>query len=351
MASGVPLHSARARAFGLRSGDILPAIPVMESGRDFPLQTLLHFKPRAHALLDEAAHRYPVRLLVMLDKVSRAWLKRWDNDHLAEIDTIAQVLDRPGAYFFSVNYEWGCTCRAAPSSSDGSPRLIRVLDWGVNGLGRNLVAVRVSGAPAGPFVLLTWPGYSGVLQVMAPGRFSASLNQAPMRKAVGTYYLDWVANRRRVWSMPFPTPGHVLRQVAEEARSFAEARRILIERPIATPAIFTLAGAAPGELAVIERRERAARVRDGAQVAANHWESAGWQGHARGRDSAGRARMMSGITPELDKRFSWLKAPILNEYTRLVMVADARLGRLVAQGFENLRPATEPLELSWSLGG
>jgi hypothetical protein len=342
-------HSTRSRVHGLISGGILPSIPVIETGRDFPVQTLMHHKARAHALLDIASGRYPVRLLIALDKVSRAWLVRWDNAHLAEIDTIAGILDRPGAYFFAVNYEWGCTCRVAPSPDNTSARLIRVLDWMAPGLGQNLVAARVTGAPAGPFVLLTWPGYTGVLQVMAPGRFSAALNQAPMRKAVGNYYIDWAANRRRVWTMPHPTPGHLLRTVSEEARSFNEARRMLSERPISTPAIFTLAGIEPGEGAVIERTETEAKVRNGTHVAANHWESAGWYGHARGNDSPGRARIMSGVAPDLDPRFPWLASPILNDHTRLVMVADARQGRLVAQGFEKTGPATEPLELTWKL--
>lgn len=342
-------HSARSRAHGIASGEILPAIPVIETGRDFPLQSLMQHKARAHALLDVAARRYPVRALIALDRVSRAWLVRWNNAHLDEIDTIAQVLQRPGAYFFSVNYEWGCTCRVAPSADRSSARLVRVLDWMTPGLGQNLVAARVSGAPAGPFVLLTWPGYTGVLQVMAPGRFSAALNQAPMRKAVGLFYLDWAANRRRVWTMPHPTPGHLLREVSEHARSFAEARKMLIERPISTPAIFSIAGVDYRETAVIERSERDARVRDGIHVAANHWESAGWYGHPRGLDSAGRARMMSAVAPDLDPRFPWLQRPILNDHTRLVMVADARLGQVVAQGYEKTGPATEPLELSWQL--
>lgn len=58
---------------------------------------------------------------------------------------------------------------------------------------------------------------------------------------------------------------------------------------------------------------------------------------------------MSGIAPDLDSRFPWLKAPILNSYTRLVMVADARLGKLVAQGYESNGPATEPLEIAWRI--
>ena len=347
-AAPTPKPQKLQKLMGFGSG-FLPAIPVLETGRDFPITTLMHQKARAHALLDLATRRYPARALLALDKVSRAWLVKWDNAHLDEIDAVAQALGRPGAYFFSVNYEWGCTCRVAPAADRSSARLIRVLDWSAPGLGENLVAARVSGAPAGPFVLLTWPGYTGVLQVMAPGRFSAALNQAPMRKATGLYYMDWASNRRRVWGMPYPTPAHLLREVSEKAETFADARRMLCQAPISTPAIFTLAGIGPSELAVIERTETDFRLREGAQVAANHWESAGWHGHARGLDSPGRARVMSAVAPELDKSFPWLTAPVLNDYTRLVMIADAKEGRLVAQGYEAGRAATEPLEITWRL--
>ncbi|MGL4396288.1 MAG: hypothetical protein ACRCS9_07110 [Hyphomicrobium sp.] len=336
------------RAF-VSKGAVLPAIPVIETGRDFPIATLRHYKDKAHALFDAATRRYPARVLMSLDRVSRAWLVKWNNPHLDEIDCVARVLGRPGTYFFSVNYEWGCTCRAAPDAENTSARLVRVLDWMTPGLGRNLVAARVSGAPAGPFAILTWPGYTGVLQVMAPGRFSAALNQAPMQVASGLYYMDWAVNRRRVWSMPHQTPAHLLRAVSEESDTFADALARLTRTPLSTPAIFTLAGTDPHELAVIERKENDARVREGRHVAANHWEAAGWSGHARGVDSAGRARRMHQITPDLDPAFPWLQPPILNDHTRLVMVADAKQGRMVAQGYEADGPATEPLNLTWRL--
>lgn len=324
----------------------LPPIPVIETGRDFPLATLRQFKGRTDALLDVAGRRYPRALLDALDRVSRAWLVRWDNVHLDEIDAIARTLGRPGAYFFSVNYEWGCTCRVAPSPDRASARLVRVLDWPTSGLGANLVAARVTGNAAGPFALLTWPGYTGVLQVLAPGRFAAALNQAPMRKAVGLFYLDWMANRRRVWKMPHPTAAHLLRKVAEQAKTFGEAKRMLADMPISAPAIFTLAGIDPNETAVIERTEHEACVRDGRQVAANHWETPGWRGHPRGYDSPGRARRMTAVEAQFDKALPWLEQPILNDFTRLVMVADARQGRLMAQGYESTGPATEVLDLS-----
>jgi hypothetical protein len=283
--------------------------------------------------------------LRVLDAVSRRWLAKQDSVHLDEIDAIAARLGRPGAYFLSINYEWGCTCRVGPSPDGNSARLVRVLDWVTDGLGRYVIAARVAGA-AGPFVTLTWPGYTGVLQAMAPGRFSAALNQAPMRRRLGHFHLDWLANRRRVWSMPHLTPAHLLREVFETAMSFEDAKRMLAERPISSPSIFSLAGIKPNETAVIERTETEARVHEGGNTAANHWQAPGWSGHARGSDSAGRARQMHSASTALDPSFPWLTRPILNWNTRLAMVADAREGRLVARGYETTGPATAPLELT-----
>lgn len=322
----------------------LKAIPLLDVGASFPLETLARAEARAHALLDLATRGVPAIALRSLDAVSRRWLVKWDNAHLDEIDQIAVRLARPGAYFLSVNYEWGCTCRVAPAPDAASARLVRVLDWRTPGLGRNILAARVAGA-VGPFVTLTWPGYTGVLQAMAPGRFSAALNQAPMRKPVGFLPLDWAANRRRVWRMPHPTPAHLLRHVLETARTFGDARRMLIESPISTPAIFSLAGLSAADTAVIERQETDSRVHDGASVAANHWQAPGWIGRPRGLQSAERARMMRNVTTDLDPAFRWLAAPVLNDRTRIVMVADAKSGRLVAQGFEAGRAATLPLSI------
>ena len=326
-------------------GSRLSHIPVLDVGPAFYLETLERDEARAHALIDAATGYVPHAALRALDVISRRWLAKQDSAHLGEIDAVARRLGRPGAYFLSVNYEWGCTCRVAPAPDHKSARLLRVLDWHTPGLGRYVIAARVSGA-AGPFVALTWPGYTGVLQAMAPGRFAGALNQPPMRKALGGFYLDWAANRARVWRMTHVTPAHLLRSVFETATTFAEAKQMLSEVPISTPAIFSLAGVKPNETAVIERTETEARVHDGVQVAANHWQTPGWRGHSRGVDSAGRARQMHSAATDLDPSFPWLAWPIRNSCTRLVMVADAASGKLVAQGFEADGPATEPLELT-----
>ena len=167
-----------------------------------------------------------------------------------------------------------------------------------------------------------------------------------MRRRLGHFYLDWAVNRARVWRMSHVTPAHLLREVFETATSFDEAKRMLAERPIASPAIFSLAGIRPSETAVIERTETEARLHEGVNTTANHWQTPGWTGHSRGSDSAGRARQMHSVSTALDPTFPWLTRPVLNWNTRLVMVADAREGRLVAQGYETTGPATLPLELT-----
>ena len=328
----------------------LPAIPVLDTGPSFALETLEADPVRAHALFDAAIRAVPRPALRLLDDVSRRWLERWDNAHLPEIDAIAARLGRPGAYFLTVQYEWACTCVVKPSPNERSAQLVRVLDWRTPGLGRHVMAARVAGA-SGRYVTLTWPGFSGVIQGLAPGRFAAAMNQAPMRFAAGLKPVDWVMARARLWQSPHPTAAHTLRRVFDTAASFAQARDMLANAPIAAPAIFSLAGTAPEQTCVIERTETEARVHDGPAVAANHWqpENPGrydWRGHSRGVDSRGRASQLPGLGATLAPDFRWAKWPVLNPHTRLIMVADAALGRLVAQGYEADGPVTAPLELA-----
>ncbi len=327
-----------------RSEHELPDIPVVQTGGDFAFETLLAQEGYAHALLDDATRGIPRSLLRSLDRVSRRWLVKSSNAHLTEIDRIAERLARPGAYFLSVNYEWGCTVGVHPSADGQSARLVRVLDWRTPGLGRYIIAAEVAGA-SGPFTSMTWPGYSGVLQAMAPGRFSAALNQAPMPKSGGGILpIDWMVNKIKVWKTTHETPAHFLRSVFEEADSYGAARRLLIETPIASPAIFSLAGTKPDELCIIERTETEAFVRDGPGSAANAWQAPDWFGRDRGLDNPGRSQQMmrdvvEPCTPLTDD-FTWLSPPILNDLTRLAMIADAGQGMISARGLEDLQPAT-----------
>ena len=320
----------------------LPEIPLLDVGADWPTATLEAQLDRAHALLNESGARFPRLALGIADALSRRWLARWHEPYLAEIDRISALVGRPGAYFLNVSYEWGCTSSAGPSADGGSIVLMRVLDWPGPGLGRHIVAVRVD-CPAGRWLTLTWPGYTGVLQAVAPDRFAAALNQAPMDSPLGTYALDWLVNRARVWKQPHLTAAHLLRRVFEQARDFAEAKAMLSETPIAFPTIYILAGSAPGQACVIERMQEMSHVIEGPASAVNAWQASHWSGHPRGKDNGRRLHLMETAAPSLDGAFPWLRPPVLNKWTRLVFVADAATGSVVAQGYEAEKPATRVL--------
>lgn len=346
---GDPTQGTQTAGFAGQSGSNtarLVEIPAIKTSSAFPLETLEHDEPRAHALLGGATKGMPQRLLATLDAISRRWIAKACPDILPEIDVIAERLGRPGAYFLSVNYEWGCTAAVRHAGTDGLPELVRVLDWRTPGLGRHVMAANVS-AQAGPFTTLTWPGYTGVLQASATGRFAASLNQAPMaRRGGGLYPLDWFANRVRLWRQRGPTPAHLLRHVFETAPDYAAARTILAEHPISSPCIYAIAGCRRGDLCIIERTEDDAHVFDGPGVAANAWRAPGWQGRPRGADNAERICQLSRV-PDVDVAraapFDWIKPPVLNPMTRLYFRASPAAGHLVAQGIEAMSPATRPL--------
>ncbi len=322
----------------------LPEIPLVDVGADWPLATLDAAIDRAHALLDEGSGHVPAFALRLVDSVSRRWLARWHEPYLQEIDRIAARINRPGAHFLNVSYEWGCTSSAC-SPADGSPPLLsRVLDWPERGLGRHVIAARIHSA-AGRWASLTWPGYTGALQAVAPGRFAAALNQAPMDQPVGLYPLDWLVNRSRVWRQPHLIAAHLLRRVFEQAPDFAAAKAMLRDTPIALPAIYTLAGIRAGETCVIERRPEAAHVIEGpAAAAANAWQTANWSGRPRGSDNVERQRVMQTAQLTIDPSFPWLRRPVLNQWTRLVFVAEAASGAFVAQGYEAEQPVTRALQ-------
>jgi hypothetical protein len=299
---------------------------------------------RVYAMLDDITRWVPDFVIRGADQLSRKWLLKQRSPYLEEIETLANRSKRPGAYFLNVNYEWGCTTAAKPSPDGRGARLLRTLDWVVNGLGRHVVAARIA-SRFGPWTSLTWPGFTGVLQASAPGRFAAAINQPNIRKRTGLIPVDWALGKRDVWRSRHLQPVHLLRRVFEEAPDFAAARHMLETVPISTPVIYTLAGMRPDEACVIERRQLTARTLTGCASAANEWQSPDWrQGHFRAWRNAPRLEAMQATAGTMD--LSWLKPPILHRWTRLVMVADPSEGRMLAQGYEKDGAATDLLDLN-----
>ncbi|HYD06429.1 MAG TPA: hypothetical protein VEC60_11930, partial [Reyranella sp.] len=173
------------------------------------------------------------------DPVVKRWMRR--TPYAGEIDAVARAVGRPGIWLLHGAYLFGCTALADETAA--GPRLRRTLDWPFPGLGR-LVEVARRRSAAGEYLNVTWPGFVGVLTAVAPGRFAASINQAPMRTRT-VLWLDYALNALaglRATAMP---PEHLLRQVFDTCASFEEARKVLETAPVARPVLFLLVGCRP----------------------------------------------------------------------------------------------------------
>jgi hypothetical protein len=334
------------------SSDSLPEIPVVELG-DRPSAALVAAYPdRAATLMASARRDSSLPVLIAGDAASRRWLAQSNNPYQAEIAQVAASLPGPGGWILNLSHEWACTTgvTAAPRLPDGAENhLLRALDWPMSRLGENLLAVRRR-RPGGLWVDLTWPGFVGTIQGLAPGRFAAAFNQAPLHRRSGLFAVDWALQRGRFWRSRHLPPAHLLRRVFDQARDFAEAKALLCGTPLALPVIFALVGLGPGEACVIERLEERAFVREAIPnapvAAANHWQAAGLPGYPRGLESEQRSARLAQSLAEGPGGLDWLAPPVLNVLTRLAMRAEPASGRLWVQGYEEYGAATAVLELS-----
>jgi hypothetical protein len=310
-------------------------------------------RERARALRDECLAWFPLvarPLVPLLDRLARQWLRRSCSPYLGEIEAIAAELGYPGVWFLNSSYEWGCTTLAR--EDDGWPTIARTLDWPFPGLGRHVDIAHMQG-PAGEFFGVTWPGYVGTLTAMAPGRFAAALNQAPLWRRTRHPWLrpyDIVANSIAAWvNVRHIPPDQLLRLVFETCPSFAAARRMLETTPVARPVIFTLAGCQSGERCVIERTEEGYDTHQDRTCVANDWleRAEGWEGRITAdlvlrtsfADAAENSRTRREALQAWSRwsereRFAWVTPPVLNRCTRLAVEMCPALGHLRVVGYE-----------------
>src|SRR5262245_59067764 len=232
------------------------------------------------ALRDECLSIVPPplrRVAPALDRVSSSWLAVTPSPYVEEIGTISDLAGIAGVWFINASYEWGCTARidAAPS-----PFLRRTLDWPFPGLGRHVEVVLQDGGK-GLYANVTWPGAVGVLTGVAPGRFAAAINQAPMfRRTRGRslFALDFALNAVTTWRHGGRWPAaHLLRHVFDTCETFADAVEVLATAPLAKPVLFSIIGPTASQACLIERTESAAVVRHGDCTIANDWHPSGPQ--------------------------------------------------------------------------
>jgi hypothetical protein len=329
---------------------------------------------QARALRDACLGFFPPALrsmLPLLDGASRFWLRRSQSPYVVEIGRIADTLGFSGVWLLNASYQWACTALAR--DEDGVPWLARTLDWPFKGLGRHAEVAQMRGA-GGDFFSVTWPGYVGVLTAMAPFRFAACINQAPMRRRFSHPWLrpyDYAVNTLAGWVGKGRMPAdQLLRHTFETCVDYQEARQMLETMPVARPAIYTLIGCAPGECCVIERTETDFATREAETGAANDWLPIrrGWEGRIGTRRflklslaeaaDCSRARcealaLWNGSLAECS--FAWVREPVLNPYTRLATTMCPAAGILRAVGYDVTggdlpEPVTQPCTIALAPG-
>lgn len=322
----------------------LPAVPFFDARDGGPAA---HARARAgqtQAVRDACLGWVPAggALARLGDPIVRRWMKRSASPYAADIAAIQVELGRSGAWTLHGAYLFGCTALADEGMS--GPRLRRTLDWPFPGLGRLAEVVRQRGQ-AGDFLNVTWPGFVGVLTAVAPGRFAAAINQAPMPRRTSSDAMRWTDYARNALrplrSASTWPPEHLLRHVFETCAGFVDARTVLERSPLARAALFTLVGVRQGECVVIEREETAARTRAAGGAIANAWQDAreGWEPRVCGvgrpiENNARRIAALSAWSGREAPAFEWVAPPVLNSFTRLSVDMAPANGTLRVMGWE-----------------
>ena len=151
----------------------------------------------------------------------------------------------------------GCTAAAFNLPNGQGVAHVRNMDWPMTGCGPETVVIHYTGN-CGAFTTVGWPGYVGVLSGIAPGRFSATINQAPQIRSV----------------RPRLPPSFALRQAFENCKTFDAAVEFLAKAQLAASVFFLVAGTEADQAVVIEHTGREAfcrRMHDGALAVANHY--------------------------------------------------------------------------------
>jgi hypothetical protein len=332
---------------------VMPAISIIDVGDGGPLRHAALGRARARALRDDCLTVFPravTPFLPALDGAARRWLARSCSPYVPEIAQIAATLGFSGVWLLNGSYQWGCTSLAR--EEDGVPWLARTLDWLFPGLGRHAELMRAK-TPVGEYFNVTWPGYAGVLTAMAPRRFAACLNQAPMWRRTRHPWLriyDLAANALHTWvNVRHMPPEQLLRWVFETCETYAAAKSVLEITPVAKPVIYTLIGCAPDERCVIERTENGFVTREEETSAANDWVPGrpGWEARLAAtyfltdssEEAAARCRDRQDALADwrglLSRRgFDWVTPPVLNPYTRLAVTMSPARAILRVAGYE-----------------
>jgi hypothetical protein len=205
-----------------------------------------------------------------------------------EIGVVADAVDvdTSSLLFANLAYDLGTLgCSTFVRDGKGGPLLARNLDWEFPGdiLRRASCAVRVIGAPAGPYAVVTWPGFVGALTAVAPGRFALAVNYV---RRLGAR-LGGLLARAASGALPLPW---AMRDVLDHARTFEEAVERVRRVRLLSPVLVTLAGTRQGEGVVVERAPLGAALRSMVRAdlcVANHYLTRRFAGECVDYDDGG----------------------------------------------------------------
>jgi acid ceramidase len=173
-------------------------------------------------------------------------------EYAAELTAISHLLDVSeeaalvvNLYYDLIKFLLGCTAFAV--DTEQGPLHARNLDWWTEMglLSTTTLVTRFRGAAAGPFQVVAWPGFTGALSGLAPGRFAITLNAVS-------------SNEPPAFAMPIT---YLIRSVLETARTFAEAVDRLASVETASDCLLLVTGVRAGEMIVIERTPTRAAFR------------------------------------------------------------------------------------------
>lgn len=320
----------------------LPNVPVFDLRRGGMSRHVVERRAQVLALREACIDWLPAGALVarLGDPLARNWLGRTGSPLVSEIGAVVDATGCSGIWLLHGAYAFGCT--AFVDESERGPVLKRTLDWPFPRLGQ-LVEIAEQDGPAGDYLNVTWPGFSGVLTAVAPGRFAASINQAPMRhrtKIDALRWVDYAFNAVGAFcSSGRVPPEHLLRHVFETCATFDEALHLLETTPLARPVLFTLVGCRPGERAVVERDGEATRTWRDETAVANAWRNltAGWRPRVAGTGLPNEnnvQRRAAMLAADHSSCFGWAKPPIVNACTRLTVEMCPNDGHLAVAGWE-----------------
>jgi acid ceramidase len=233
----------------------------------------------------------------LYDEISLYREQYMAHEQQVELTAIAQLLDTDlesvtlgNLYYDAIKFVIGCTAFAV--DTEEGPLHARNLDWWTenNLLAEKTIILRGEGAGAGPFQLVTWPGFIGAFSGMAEGRFAITLN---------------AVSSNEPFELATPIT-FLLRSVFETARSFQEAVDRLVHTPIASDCLLLVTGTKRGEMVVIERTPTRAALRypqDGRIVVANDYQAL----HFEGQGSLGEGELQQTSCRRFDRATALLE--------------------------------------------